>query len=53
MNLIYGEGPVHNFLLPKSMFKSAINPCYHAVTTTPLLILKHWIIEDLKMMQAF
>lgn len=31
MNLIYGEGPVHDFLLSKSTFKSVIHLCYPAV----------------------
>lgn len=47
MNLIYGEGPVRNFLPSKSAFKSAIHLCYLAVIITPLFILKYWTNSDM------
>lgn len=46
MNLIYGEGPEHNFLPSKSAFKSAICLCYPADITTPLFILKYWTYSE-------
>lgn len=47
MNLIYGEGPVHNFFPSKSTFKSVIHLCYPAVIPTPLFILKFWTYSEL------
>lgn len=38
MNLIYGEGLVHNSFPSKSIFKSVIRLRYHPDVTTPLLI---------------
>jgi len=46
MNLIYGEGPGHNFFPSKSMFKSLIHLCSPAVITTALFILKYWTHSD-------
>ncbi len=46
MNLIYGEGPVHNFLPSRSTFKSVIHLCYPADVTTSLFILKYWTYSE-------
>ena len=48
MNLIYGEGPVHNFLPSKTVLKSAIHLCNPAVITNHTIVHSQIVLRRIR-----